>query len=206
VSPRLPLRELEEASTDPVGYRTKLYGPPRQAQGSIYFNALRNAIFNFHKPRWTAAQAESYLEDRLAGASNEARKAETLDQFRWYLEQHTALGWPKALTRLNLSISLPPQAPTDLSLPGQVARVDFVPSGGYAGWLFVSGNARGWRLELRMPLIQEALAQKMSVTTDEIIVGVYAFQSRSVEHTSYSAAEVRAARSSLEWVLQRLRV
>jgi hypothetical protein len=61
VSPRLPLRELEEASADPTGYRAKLYGPPRQAQGSIYFNALRNAIFNFHKPQWTAAQAERVI-------------------------------------------------------------------------------------------------------------------------------------------------
>jgi hypothetical protein len=44
----------------------------------------------------------------------------------------------------------------------------------------------------------------MNVTTDEIIVGVYAFKSRSVEHTSYSAAELRAVRSSLEQLLQRL--
>ena len=85
MSPRLPLRELDEADADPTGYRARLYGPPRQAQGSVYFNALRNAIFNFHKPRWDAAQAESYLEERLAGAPNPARRAEALDQFRWYL-------------------------------------------------------------------------------------------------------------------------
>jgi len=196
---------LDEADADPTGYRARLYGPPRQAQGSVYFNALRNAIFNFHKPGWNAAQAESYLEERLAGASNAARRAEALDQFRWYLEQYKALGWPKALTRLNLSIPLPPEAPADLSLSGQVARVDFAPSGGYAGWIFVSGTAHGWRRGLRMPLVQEALARRMNVTTEEIIVGIFAFRDRTVEHTSFTANEVAAAQASLERLLQRLR-
>jgi hypothetical protein len=195
---------LEEASADPVGYRAKLYGPARQAQGSVYFNALRNAIFNFHKPGWDAAQAEGYLGDRLAGAPNGVRKAEALDQFRWYLERYRALGWPTALTRLNLSIPLPPRAPADLTLSGQVARVDFAPYGGYAGWIFVSGTASGWRRGLRMPIVQKALAQEMNVTTDEVIVGVYAFRDRTVEHTSYSATEIREARASLETLLQGL--
>lgn len=55
-----------------------------------------------------------------------------------------------------------------------------------------------------MPLIQEALAQKMNVTTSEIIVGIYAFRGKAVEHTSYSATEIREARASLESLLQRL--
>lgn len=201
----MPLRELEEANVDPTGYRAKLYGSPRQARGSIYFNALRNAIFNFHKPQWTAAQAKSYLEDRLADAANMSRKAEVLDQFHWYLEQYRAVGWAAALTRLNVNISLPPWASADLSISGQIARVDFAPSGGYAGWIFVSGAARGWRQELRMPLVQEALAGDMNVTTDKVIVGIYAFGDRFVEHTSYSATEIREARVSLVSLLQRLR-
>jgi hypothetical protein len=205
VSPRLPLRELEEANADPSGYRAKLYGSPRQAQGSIYFNALRNTIFNFHKPQWTAAQAESYLEERLADAANASRKAEAFDQFHWYLEQYRALGWATAFTRLNVNIPRPPWAPTDLSISGQIARVDLVHSGGYAGWIFVSGAARTWRQELRMPLVQEALAGEMNVTAHEVLVGIYAFQDRFVEHTSYSTTEIREARESLDSLLQRLR-
>lgn len=204
MSPRLPLRELEEANADTARYRAKLYGPARQAQGSIYFNTLRNAIFNFHKPQWTAAQAASYLEYRLANAANASRKAEVSDQFRWYVGEYEALGWTTFLTRLNVDIPFPSRAPADLSISGEIARVDLVPSGGYAGWIFVSGDAQGWRQGLRMPLSQEALAREMNVTTDEIIVGVYAFKSRSAEHTSYSAAELKARRSSLEQLLRRL--
>jgi hypothetical protein len=204
VTPRLPLRELDEAEADPTGYRTRLYGAPKQAQGSVYYNALRNAIFSFHKPRWNVSQAEGYLGERLAGAPNAAKKAETLDQFRWYVEQYETLGWPTALTRLNLRISLPPEGPTDLSLSGQVARVDFAPSGRYAGWIFVSGTATGWRRGLRMPLIHEALANEMNVPTEETIVGIYAFGDRTVNHTSFTADEVAKARSSLEGLLRRL--
>jgi hypothetical protein len=204
MSPRLPLREVDEAEADPRGYRARLYGSPRQAQGSVYVNALRNAIFNFHKPRWNVAHAEAYLQERLAGAPNNAKKAETLDQFHWYLEQYEALGWPTALTRLNLHVSLPPEGPIDLSLSGQVARVDFAPSGRYAGWVFVSGTAAGWRRGLRMPLIQEALAEEMNVPTEEAIVGIYAFGDRTVDRTSFTADEIAKARSSLKGLLQRL--
>lgn len=205
MAPRLSLRELEEASADPVGYRAKLYGTPRQAQGSIYFNALRNAIFNFHKPQWTASQAENYLQERLAGAANAARRDEVLDQLRWYVEEYEARGWATFLTRLTVDVPLPDSAPADLAVSGQIARVDLVPSGEYAGWLLLSGDGRGWRQELRMPLYQEALARKMNVPVDETILGVYAFRNRSVEYTRYSVAEVKAAHLSLEQVIHRLR-
>jgi hypothetical protein len=60
----------------------------------------------------------------------------------------------------------------------------------------------GWREDLRMPLTQEVLAQETNTTTDEIIVGVYALRERDVEQTTYSAAKIRAARSSLEDLLR----
>jgi hypothetical protein len=72
--------------------------------------------------------------------------------------------------------------------------------------MFLSGDAGGWRREFRMPLIQEALAQEMNATTDEVMVGVYAFRERTVERTSFSEAQIEAARSSLEGLLTRLRL
>lgn len=119
--------------------------------------------------------------------------------------EYTNLGRAMFSTRLNLDISLPSWAPTDLECSGQIARADIAPSG-FTGWIFLSGDTRGWRDDPRMPLIQEALAQEMDVTADEVTVGVYAFRERSVEQTSYSAAEIEAAYSSLEELLRRLRL
>ncbi|MGF1472374.1 MAG: hypothetical protein ACFB50_11645 [Rubrobacteraceae bacterium] len=70
----------------------------------------------------------------------------------------------------------------------------------------MSGGTRRWRDDPRMPLIQEALAQEMAVMADEVTVGVYAFRERRVEHTSYSAAEIEEAHSSVEALLRRLRL
>jgi hypothetical protein len=55
-----------------------------------------------------------------------------------------------------------------------------------------------------MPLIQEAVARELDAPTDELTVGVYAFGDRAVEYTTYSASEIKAARSALEDLLRRL--
>lgn len=208
MSPRLPLGDLREASADPAQYRTKLLGPPRQRGGPTYFNALRDAIFRFHRLGENIAEVEDYLRERLSRFRDPSRRDDTVDQFWWYVEKYTEytnLGWAMFRTRLNLDVSLPSWVPADLDCSGQIARADIAPSG-FAGWIFLSGDTRGWRDDPRMPLIQEALAQEMDVMADEVIVGVYAFRERSVEQTSYSAAEIEAAHSSLEELLRRLRL
>lgn len=204
MSPRLPLRELAEARADPERYRAKLFGPPRQPQGSPYFNALRNAIFNLHKPGWTVAEAETYLERALEKHPNASRKAEVSDQFAWYVAELQSSGRSVFRTRLIVDVPPPSWAPDDFSCSGEVARLDLAQSGTYTGWRFASGDVRGWREDLRMPLIQEAVAKELDAPTDEITVGVYAFGDRRVEHTSYSAAEIAAARSALENLVRTL--
>lgn len=131
---------------------------------------------------------------------------EVSDQFRWYVGEYEARGWVTFRTRMNVSIPLPSWAPANLSVSGEVARTDLVPSGGYAGWVFLSGDAEGWRNDPRMPLIQEALTQEMNAPTDEVSVGIYALRERSVELTRYSATEIEATRSSLEELLRQLRL
>jgi hypothetical protein len=195
---------LAEATADPDRYRTKLFGPPRRAQGSPYFHGLRNAIFNLHKPGWTVVEAKAYLERALEKQPNESRKAEALDQFAWYVEEIQSSGRQVFRTRLNVDVCFPSWVPESFSSSGEVAQLDLAQPSGYVAWRFASGDARGWRQELRMPLIQEAVARELDAPTDEVAVGVYAFGNRVVEHTIYSTSEIEATRSSLEAVLRRL--
>lgn len=197
---------MREASADPYRYRTKLLDPSRSGGGPNYFNALRDAIFNFHKPEWSTARAERYLESRLDGLPGTVVRDEVLDQFRWYVGEYEARGWVTFRTRMNVSIPLPSWTPANLSVSGEVARTDLVPSGGYAGWVFLSGDAEGWRDDPRMPLIQAELTKKMNASADEVSVGVYALRERSAELTRYSATEIEETQSSLAELLRQLRL
>lgn len=204
MSPRLPLRELAEASADPYAYRTKFFGPARRAQGSPYFLSLRNALFNLHKLGWNTAEARGYLEKALEKHPNALKKAETMDQFTWYVRELEGAGRRVFRTRLNVDIPLPSWTPDDFSCSGEVSRLDLAQSGCYAAWRFDSGDARGWQEDLRMPMIQEAVARILDAPTDEITVGVYAFRARSIQYRRYSASEITAARSMLEDTVRRL--
>lgn len=203
MSPRLPLRDLMEASADPARYRTKLFNSP-SGGGPNYFNALRDSIFNYHKEGWTAATAERYLEGRLDRLTGNVRRDDVSDQFRWYVGEYEARGWSTFRTRMNVRIPLPSGAPAGLPVTGEIARMDVVPIGGYAGWVFLSGHAGAWREDLRMPLIQSVLAEKMDVPADEVVVGVYALGERTAELTSYSDTEIAATRSSLRELVRQL--
>ena len=199
------MRDLREASANPARYRSKLLDPARGG-GPNYFNALRDAIFNFHKLEWTAVRAERYLESRLDALPGTVERDEVSDQFRWYVEEYEARGWTTFRTRMTVSIPLPSWAASNLSVSGEVARTDLVPSGGYAGWVFLSGDTEGWRDDPRMPLIQEELTKKMNAPADDVSVGVYVLRERSAELTRYSATEIEATRSSLEELLRQLRL
>ncbi len=87
---------------------------------------------------------------------------------------------------------------------GRVWRLDLVPSEGYAGWIFRSQDSRGWDAELRMPLIQEALAEVLDVPSRSVRVGVYAFGDRRSESRVYTSPEIRSARRRFAKLLANL--
>jgi hypothetical protein len=103
-----------------------------------------------------------------------------------------------------ITINLPEWTPADLVISGEISRMDIEPSGGYAAWLFRNNDVQDWQRELRMPLIQETLAHEMGVPLEGVIVGVYGFRRRVVQHRTYSVGEVRLAYSSLGDLLRQL--
>lgn len=113
-------------------------------------------------------------------------------------------GWVTTEIMRRIVIDLPLWAPADLVISGEISRMDIVPTGGYARWLFRNNDVRGWDRELRMPLIQETIAYEMSVSLEEVMVGVYGFQQQVTDQRNYSIDEVRSARLSLEDLLRQL--
>jgi hypothetical protein len=203
--PRLPLRDLEEALRNPVEYRRKLQQPVENSYGPTYFGALRDAISTFHKTNGNLMQAKAYLVARLARFVDTMRCAEIVEQFEWYTEEYISRGWLTFETRLRVVIQLPPRASAHLFCSGEVNRVDIVPTGGYAAWLMRSRGPEDWVSELRMPLVQGAIAQKiLQAPAGEVRVGIYSFKERFVDLCCYSQNEVDQAYADLDDLLRRM--
>jgi hypothetical protein len=161
VTTRIPLSDLDQAARDPSGYRARMGAGSRGGFRSGYFNVLRNAIRRFHDAGEDEAQARDYLENGLTRFNDASKRSETMHQFDWYVEEnHTRRGWVTSETMGRVVVELPPWAPADLVCSGEVTRIDIVPSGRLAGWLFRNDDVQGWHRELRMPLIQGALAHE----------------------------------------------
>jgi len=95
--------------------------------------------------------------------------------------------------------------PPELICTGQIARVDLVREGGYAAWLLRNATSDGWADELRLPLIQNALATAvLNVNISEVSVGVYAFEDRQVHLRCFSSAEIEDAERQFDMLLRAL--
>jgi hypothetical protein len=128
-----------------------------------------------------------------------------MEQFEWYTEEYANRGWPAFETRLRLVLPLPSWAPPDLLCSGEVSRVDIVPAGGYAAWLMRSRGLQNWSRELRMPLIQGALASKaLGVPGNEVRIGIICFEDQLIDLRSYSQREIAGAYSKLEDLLRQM--
>jgi hypothetical protein len=194
---RLALGAIEEALANPAAFRARADARDGGGFGYTYASALRNAIYRYHSTRDRDDAAE-YLEESIQNSKklrSAQRRAETIDQLDWYIEQHSALGWPTFDTRVRVSIPVPARAADSLTCTGEVGRIDMVPMGGYASWLFASSVKPGWHDELRMPLLQGTLADvTLAVPTNEIRVGIYDFSARNVLSITFADNAIRAAR------------
>lgn len=195
---RLPLRELEDALKNPIVYRRKMEETSNGEFWPSYFGALRDATGKYHKWNGDAVRAIAYLEKRLERFSDQKRRADTIDHFMWYVDEYSNRGWPMFQTRLNVEVSLPVWAPANLICSGQVSRLDIVPTGGYAAWLMRIREPEGWFNELRMPLLQGALAcNVLQVPVNEISIGIYSFEERFVALRCFTQSEISQAHAIL---------
>jgi len=194
---KLALGKIEEAIANPAAFRARADAGDDGGFGYTYASALRNAVYHYHSSGDRDAAAE-YLEETIQNSKNlksPQRRADTIDQLDWYIDQHADLGWPTFDTRVRVSVAVPARAVGSLSCTGEVVRIDMVPAGGYAAWLIASTVDADWQDELRMPLLQGVLADvTLGVDSSEIQVGIYDFSARNVVSTTYADSSIRAAR------------
>lgn len=197
---KLSLNQLEEAVRNPIAFRNKFAGADggKVFYGASYYTELRNAVFKFHSSGNSVSDGEEYLVARLGleKYKSDSHKKEMMDQYSWYVTDVIksdihVFGW-----RYSVSIRHTTGITVDLEVGGEIGRLDLVPAGGYAAWLFRKNGPENWENELRMRLIQHELSIRLNAKQDEISVGIYSFDERVKEQTCFSNQEITDAETA----------
>ena len=183
---RLRHSDLEAARTDPIAFSNRDDGG---GFGQTKIRALHQAVFKYHRPGETLATATDYLENAFA---TRFKTASRLDEFVGYLDDYDRLFRLSSNVVIKVMLRISVLLTQNVTLVGEVPRLDITAGGGYAAWLF-SEKPRDWRDELRMPIVQAYIASLMGVKQDHVAVGFYFFAPAAYESVTYSATAVAAA-------------
>jgi hypothetical protein len=198
---RVPLRALRTAFADPARY-VRTFKPSRSGGGPSKYGMLLFAVGVFHRTN-NDRRAQEYLEEKIVANFEQTDDLTQYSQkLQEYAQQFRALGNIFLRVRDNIAVPIPPRFDS-VTVSGQAARVDLVPSGGYAVWVF-NRNEPDWQSDPRMPLLQFAYSRKLGVSPDEVRLGAYDFKAATHFSRRYSNAEILDARHQLEYLLNLL--
>ena len=151
-----------------------------------YERVLRLSIFHFHKSSGAAARdymAEMIRKHHLRNVGRINTIEMSLDRYvRWAVAERLKV----ADTKVNLAHQM-----GFLELRGEIGRVD-VTSTGYRAVL-LGKVPDGWELELRMPLIQVAIASMYGRPQDKTEVGFQEMDASNLITRIYSEQEIHKA-------------
>ena len=181
-------KELESCRTSPaqwVASKLSASGSPRMG----YQQALRLAICEFHKSddlEAASLKLDSYVAKNF---KNEAKIERLYERMTAYAEWFTSSGVISA--EANILLNYP--SSTEWRLGGYVSRVDFTKSGYRAVLFEVPGVS--WKRQLRMPLIQQAIADRYGRPAKEIRIGIQNLEDNSLSDTRFGLDARKSALS-----------
>ena len=119
--------------------------------------------------------------------------------FESYIRWHRRSGVIVADSNIRLSYSID----GFLDLSGLISRLD-ITAVGYRAVILGAGRGN-WRTELRMPLIQTAVALKYGRPVDEVAVGVQDADGSALDEEVYTSAQITNARQEFQHLGQGVR-
>lgn len=199
---RVSLSELRSAFSNPTKYVGSFTGKSGSGGPSKYGMFL-HAVGELHRTD-DLQKAQDYLREKIEGNfTNIADLPDYARRLQVYAREFRQLGNTFVRVRDNVSVPIPNEF-NDFVVSGQAARIDLVPSGGYAAWVFVR-DVPDWAVDPRLPLMQFAYAGKLGVEIDEVLVGIYDFEFGRHSSQRFTSAQINKARRELRGLLQLLR-
>jgi hypothetical protein len=200
---KISLTELEEVRRDPKGFRQKKETAGPFQGGRSIFQVLKRSIYEYHKSM-DALTAINYLEGKLESFKSRARCEKAAGDLQWYIAEHQNRGWATILRKYNITIPLSTQYLDSLKITGEISRIDMHPNGTYAAWLFNKRDLGNWIDELRMPIIQNAIAVEMGAEPALVHVGLYCFGNHAVSIHNFTNVEINRAHLELESLFRKM--
>jgi hypothetical protein len=186
-------KELESCRFSP-----KRWVASRQSGGGWptfgYKQALSFAISTFHGTGSISA-AKAKVDGYVAKNFKDAKRIAMLYE---YLEEYAKWFAASGIISADSNILLAYPYKSNWQLGGLISRVDFLQSG-YRAVLF-EGIVPGWKDQLRMPLIQTAIAEKYGRPATEVRVGVQEVDTNTLTDTRYSVAVRSAAEAEFKGI------
>jgi hypothetical protein len=191
-------RELEECRRSAM-----VWWQGRQSASAFhtfgYGQALLNAIHRYHRTD-SARVARSHLRQMIDRNFTDGKRIDNLEaDFESYIRWHRRSGIIVADSNIRVSYSIG----GFLDLSGLISRLDITDTGYRA--IILGGGRANWRTELRMPLIQSAIALRYGRPVDEVAVGVQQPDGNALEEEVYTPGQITSARQEFQRLGERIR-
>jgi hypothetical protein len=190
---RLKHGELEQLRNDLDAWVAR-----KRAEGSgprmSYKHATRMGIYRLHRGENVVA-AVRYLNGfmdshRLSNAVKRTEAENNIAEYYDWMEKETA-AFIATKTRIQFSVT------SDVSIGGERPRIDLLATeDGYRAILLGETDA-AWASQLRMPLIQRAVATTLKRPEHLVSVGVQGLDGTNLDVTAYSKRKIDASAKEL---------
>jgi hypothetical protein len=193
--------QLESFRANPAEFAARQR--PRAFNGPSMFRMWQYALKRVHSDNFDAAAEylrQTVLSNFKVNDRNEKRLDELVDMLGQYAAAFASLGNValEVLTPINLVIN------PKLTIGGEIARLDLVPTGGYAAFVLSREQGEDWRSQIRFPLMQAYFAKKLNCSLKDVAVGIYSVPDAEHELHRFSASRVSAAQTEIATVVARL--
>lgn len=197
---RISHRDLAVCKRDPVSWVAQKVNPSGSGPRAGYNAYLKNGIRRLHRGATLEEATAAMLAaiERNVHLKSAARKQDVADQlgsyYAWYSEKQPAV----AESFFNIRYS----ATQFLTLSGQIDRVDVTETGHRGILLGLYDPA--WEDELRMPLLQVAIAQRFGIYDGDTSIGVQHLDGTGLLTRQYTDQEVSSAVSEFRRLAQQV--
>lgn len=191
--------EIEMCRRSPRAWIRERIKPGGGGPRTGYDGATKKAIYNFHKIL-DAAEARRYLERafrsyKLTSTSRMAQALAALNSYiGWYERTSPVVVGSRLLLDYDLGSSW--------RLGGEISRADLYPRNGKYNCVILGKAPLNWRQQIRMPLIQRALANRLERPETDISVGFQNLDGTSIELVSFSLTKLDEAEGTARELLR----